>query len=115
MRTRVTVQAAIISLLLLSSISRPVQGQRSCKTSAATKATEDALHYFQKTCPGDLDRCLKSIRPAGVSATDRIRLISIIRSEDVVPPSAERQAKLDGLIPILRFHERPDVAIKIVR
>jgi hypothetical protein len=39
----------------------------------------------------------------------------MVRKEDVIEPSAERQAKLDALHPVLEYLERESVDVKILR
>jgi peptidase M48-like protein len=71
-----------------------------------------ALQYFAPTRQRSWDDYLKSIRPAAVSADKKARSLAMVRKEDVIQPSAERQAKLDGLGPVLAYLER-DVAIEV--
>ena len=52
---------------------------------------------------------------APVSPDQRARLIAMIRKEDVVSPSAQRQAKLDAVRPVLEYHERSTIEVKILR
>ena len=53
--------------------------------------------------------------PAGISAEQRARLVASIRKEDIVAPSPERQTKLNALRPVLEYHERAAVEVKILR
>jgi hypothetical protein len=78
-------------------------------------AAERALQYFERTGKGALGDYLKSIRPPGISPEQRARLVSMIRKEDIVSPSIQRQAKLDALRPVLEYHERSAVEVKILR
>ena len=71
-----------------------------------------ALQYFAPTRQRSWDDYLKSIRPAAVSADRKARSLAMVRKEDVIEPSAERQAKLDALRPVLEYLER-DVAIEV--
>jgi hypothetical protein len=45
----------------------------------------------------------------------RARLVASIRKEDIVSPSFQRQAKLDALRPILTYHDRAGIEVKVVR
>ena len=73
---------------------------------------ERAFQYFAPTRQRSWDDYLKSIRPAAVSADKKARSLAMVRKEDVIQPSAERQAKLDALRPVLAYLER-DVAIEV--
>src|SRR6266487_1528641 len=73
---------------------------------------ERAFQYFAPTRQRSWDDYLKSIRPAAVSAEQKARALAVVRKEDLIEPSAERQAKLDALRPILAYLER-DVAIEV--
>lgn len=75
-----------------------------------------ALQYFASTGPRSWDDSLKRIRPAAVSPDRRTRSLAMVRKEDMIEPSAERQAKLAALRPVLEFLERDTVvAVKILR
>jgi Zn-dependent protease with chaperone function len=73
---------------------------------------ERAFQYFAPTRQRSWDDYLKSIRPAAVSADKKARSLAMVRKKDVIEPSAERQAKLDALRPVLAYLER-DVAIEV--
>ena len=75
-----------------------------------------ALQYFASTGPRRWDDSLKRIRPATVSAERRARSLAMVRKEDMIEPSAERQARLDALHPVLEYLERDSVVeVKILR
>src|SRR5713226_10524545 len=71
-----------------------------------------AFQYFTRTGQRSWDDILKSIRPAGVSADQKARSLAMVRKEDVIEPSAKRQAKLDALHPVLEYLER-DTGIEV--
>jgi hypothetical protein len=71
-----------------------------------------AFQYFAPTRQRSWDDYLKSIRPAAVSADRKARSLAMVRKEDLIEPSAERQAKLDALRPVLAYLER-DVVIEV--
>jgi Peptidase family M48 len=106
---------ALAAWLLVSAMSQPVHGQEKGKAALSTSVAERALRYFEKTGKGDLGDYLKSIRSAAFSPEQRARLVSMIRKEDIVSPSGQRQAKLDALRPVLEYHERSAVEVKILR
>jgi hypothetical protein len=84
--------------------------------SEAASVGQRALQYFEPIGPRSWDESLKRIRPAAISADRRARSLAMVRKEDVIEPSAERQAKLDALQPILQYLEREAVIeVKILR
>ena len=75
-----------------------------------------AFQYFAKPGRRSWDDYLKSIRPAAVSAEKKARSLAMVRKEDVIEPSAKRQAKLDALHPVLEYLERDTgIEVKILR
>lgn len=75
-----------------------------------------ALQYFASTGPHSWEAYLKRIRPAAVSAGRRARSLAMLRKEDMIEPSAARQAKLDALRPVLEYLERDTVVeVKVLR
>jgi hypothetical protein len=104
-------------LLLASSTFNQLQAQEIGKASSPKTEAELALQYFKQigNGKGNLDVYLKSIRPAGISAAERARLVASIRKEDIVAPSPERQIKLNALRPVLEYHERAAVEVKVLR
>lgn len=104
-------------LLLVSGTLNPLHGQEFSKASSSGNEAKLALQYFNEigNGKGNLDEYLKSIRPVGISAEQRARLGASIRKEDIVAPSPERLAKLNALRPILEYHERSAVEVKILR
>lgn len=114
MKTKTYSMFALAGWLLVSAMFQSVNGQNA-KAALSRSVAERTLQYFEKRGKGDLEDYLKSIRPAGVSADLRARLVSSIRKEDIVLPSAQRQAKLDALPPILAYHDRAGIEVKILR
>ena len=106
---------ALAGWLLVSAMFQPVHGQENRKAALSSSVAERVIQYFEKTGKEDLGDYLKSIRPAGVSADHRVRLVASIRKEDIVSPSAQRQAKLDALRPILACHDRAGIEVKILQ
>ena len=115
MKTRTYSLLALAAWLLASGMFNAVCGQESAKSGLSGNVAQQALQYFAKAEKDDLAGYLKSIRPAGVSAERRVRLVASIRKEDIISPSAQRQAKLDALRPILAYHDRADIEVKILR
>jgi peptidase M48-like protein len=75
-----------------------------------------AFEYFARGDCHAWDGYLKSLRPPPVSADKRARSLAMVRKEDVVEPSRERQAKLDSLRPILAYLERESATeVKLLR
>jgi hypothetical protein len=105
---------ALINLLVFTMFSA-APAQETSRAAMSGSVAQQALQYFAKTENGDLDDYLKSIRPAGVAADQRVRLVASIRKEDIVSPSAQRQAKLDALRSILAYHDRAGIEVKILR
>jgi hypothetical protein len=105
---------ALLNLLVFTRFNA-VQAQEAARTTKPGTVARQAFQYFEETEKDDLEDYLRSIRPAGVSADRRGRLVASIRKEDIVLPSAQRQAKLDALRPILAFHDRADIEVKILR
>jgi hypothetical protein len=101
--------------LLVFTIFSIAHAQKTDKSAISASVDQQALQYFAKTEKGDLGEYVKSIRPAGVSAEQRSRLVASIRKEDIVSPSPQRQAKLDALVPILTYHDRAGIEVKILR
>lgn len=114
MKTKTYSLLTLAGLLLLSAMFQSVNGQDR-RAALSSSVAERTIQYFEKTGKGDLGDYLRSIRPAGVSAQQRARLVMMIRKEDIVSPSAQRQSKLDALRPVLEFHERSAVEVKILR
>jgi hypothetical protein len=119
MKTKTYSLLALAGWLLVSAMFQPVYGdvygEENGKPALSSGVAERTLQYFEKTGKGDLGDYLKSIRPAGVSADRRARLVASIKKEDIVSPSAQRQAKLDALRAILAYHDRAGVEVKILR
>ena len=105
---------AILDLLVFT-MSRAVDAQDTGRAAKSGRVALRAFHYFEITDKGDLEDYLKSIRPVGVSADRRVRLVASIKKEDIVLPSAKRQAKLDALRPILAYHDRAGIEVKLLR
>lgn len=75
-----------------------------------------AFQYFAPLQSGSGDEYLLSLRPAAVSTEKRGRALASLRKEDLIVPSAPRQAKLDALHPVLKYLDRDAVVeIKILR
>lgn len=106
---------ALVVWLPVSAIFQPVYGQENGKGDVSSGVAERTLQYFEKSGNGDLDSYLKGIRPAGISADRRARLVASIKKEDIVSPSAQRQTKLNALRPILAYHDRAEIEVKMLR
>lgn len=113
------VSAAFMALTFLSPAEAQVSGAPGAAGVALTPqhvrlgtVGARAFQYFAPTRQRSWDDYLKSIRPAAVSADRKARALAMVRKEDVIAPSAERQAKLDALRPVLEYLER-DVAIEV--
>jgi len=115
MKTKTYSLLALAVWLLVSAMFQSVHGQENAKAPLSSSVAERTLQYFKKTAKGDLEDYVRSIRPAGVSADRRARLVASIKKEDIVSPSAARQAKLDVLRPILTYHDRAGIEVKILR
>jgi len=75
-----------------------------------------AFEYFARGDRHDWDGYLKSLRPTPVSADRRARSLAMVRKEDVIEPSRERQAKLDTLQPVLAYLDRESATeVKLLR
>ena len=75
-----------------------------------------ALAYFEKSTDRNLDDYLRSIRPAKLAPNLKLRVLSMLRQEDIVTPTPERSIKLAALDPILRYHDRSaTIDPKIIR
>jgi hypothetical protein len=75
-----------------------------------------ALQYFAAARPRGWDDYLNLIRPAAASADRRSRSLALVRKQDVIAPSAERQAKLSALHPVLEYLDRDSVVeVKVLR
>jgi len=105
----------ITTLLNLAAFTLLVHAQQTGNTAMPASLGKAALDYFAKSENGNLESYLKRIRPVGVSADRRARLVASIRKEDIVSPSFQRQAKLDALRPILIYHDRAGIEVKVVR
>jgi hypothetical protein len=80
------------------------------KAHASLGRTGDrALAYFEQVKGHDFDAFLRSIRRERVSPAIKAQVISSLRKEDVVTPSAKGQAKLATLEPVLLYHDRHGV------
>jgi hypothetical protein len=109
--------ALATGLMLTSGTFNHLQAQAITKAPSSESEADLALQYFKQigSGKGNLDECLKSIRPAGISAEQRVRLVASIRKQDIVAPSPKRQTKLNALRPVLEYHERAAVEVKILR
>jgi len=109
--------ALAAGLLLTSGTFNLLHAQEISKVSSSAGEAELALQYYQQigNGKGNLDEYLKSIRPVGISAEQRARLVASIRKQDIVAPSPERQIKLNALRPVLEYHERATLEVKILR
>jgi hypothetical protein len=105
----------ITALLNLVAFTLLVRAQQTGNTAMPASLDKEALDYFAKRENGNLEGYLKRIRPVAVSADQRARLVASIRIEDIVLPSFQRQAKLDALRPILTYHDRAGIDVKVVR
>ena len=115
MKTKTFSLLSLAAWLLVSGMFRSVNGQESGNAALSSSVGQRALQYFERSEKGDLDDYLKSIRPTGMSPDQRARFVASIKKEDVVSPSAERQAKLDSLRTILAYHDRAGIEVKILR
>jgi hypothetical protein len=79
MKTKTYSQLSLAGCLLVSAMLQPVNGQENGKAAESSSVAERALQYFEKTGKGDLGEYLRSIRPAGVSADRRARLVASIK------------------------------------
>jgi hypothetical protein len=101
------VSAAFLALTFLSS-ARP--------SGAVSPEAARAFQYFAPTRERSWDDYLESIRPAAVSADGKARSLAMVRKEDVIEPSAARQAKLAALRPVLEYLQRDTVIeVRILR
>jgi len=108
--------AAFLALTVLSPALRTDAAPLSLLPGTPDAIGVRALQYFASTGPRSWDDCLKRIRPAAVSADRRARSLAMVRKEDMIEPSAARQAKLDALRPVLEYLERDAVVeVKILR
>lgn len=118
MRTNILSPVALAAWLLFASGTFNLLRAQSTNESAST-GIEAALtlQYFEKAGngKGKLADYLKSIRPVEISAEQRAVIVASIRKDDLVAPSPGRQAKLNGLPPVLKYHERDALPIKILR
>jgi hypothetical protein len=69
----------------------------------------NALEYFDRVKEQRVRDFLKSIRPEKISIISKARILPLLRKEDIISPSAEAQARLIALTPILEYHERNSV------
>ena len=107
-----------LCLARMSGAASPAQGPADVAPRPDPTATLGvrALQYFAPIRQQSWNEYLKSIRPAPVSADKRARSLAMVRKEDVIEPSAERQAKLDALRPVLVYLERDAVIeVKVLR
>jgi len=115
MTTKTYSLLGLAASLLVSAMFQPVHGQENGRAARSSSLAERTLQYFEKTGNGDLGDYLKSIRTTGISPEQRARLVTMIRKEDMVSPSPQRQSKLNALRPILEYHERSAIEVKILR
>jgi hypothetical protein len=117
MKTKTYSLLALAGWLLLVSGTFNVLNGQEFKASSSVSETDLTLQYFKQigNGKGNLDDCLRDIRPVGISAEQRARLVASIRKEDIVAPSPKRQTKLNALRPVLEYHERSAVEVKILR
>lgn len=78
-------------------------------------AGKRAFQYFERAEALGWSDYLRSIRPRGVSAEAKARSLALVREQDVVQPSAKRQAKLAALPPVLDYLERRETGVTILR
>jgi hypothetical protein len=74
-----------------------------------------AFQYLTRIEERSWSDYLKRIRPRGASAEAKARSLTLVSEEELVQPSAERQAKIAALQPVLDYLERSDMSIKIGR
>ena len=118
MKTNAFSPAALAAGLLFASGTFNFLGAQSLNEAASSESQAAlTLEYFEQAGngKGNLDEYLKSIRPVEISAVQRALIIASIRKEDLVAPSAEKQAELNALQPVLKYHERAALPIKILR
>lgn len=96
-------------MLTSSSVAQPNTTDASAASVSAT-----ALAYFDEIHDRSFDYYLRAIRPARLSPELKVRVMSILRKEDIVAPSAEGRAKLAALESVLQFQGRGSVIDPIV-
>ena len=106
---------ALAGWLLASGVVESVLCQALSRAPVGLNSSERAVQFFRKMGNVDLDAYLKRMRRPGISQQERERWVATIRKEDIILPSAERQAKLDKLQPVLDYHERSSIQVKILR
>lgn len=95
--------------ILLLGLTTPSYGQNNKAHASLGGTGTRALAYFEQVKGQDFDAFLQRIRRERVSPSFKAQVISSLRREDVVTPSAEGMAKLSTLEPVLRYHERNGV------
>jgi hypothetical protein len=105
---------ALVGLLMASGPLAAVAEDDSA--GARGRRADRALRYFTETRGLSLDRYLKTLRPPGISAEAKARSLAMVRGQDIVTPSAARQAKLDALQPLLEYLERDSITdVRVLR
>jgi len=110
------IKQAVIALIFAFGLTVNSPGQTAAPKAPLGIITRKTLEYFRQISDQGFNDFLRNIRPEKISPTSRAQMLSLLRKEDLVTPSAEGQAKLDALAPILGYHERNSVIeIKVLR
>jgi len=72
-------------------------------------AAQAALRYFESIRVADFETLLRQLRRPAPPPSVRARVIRNLPVEEKLTPSVQESAKLEGLLPVLAFHERERV------
>lgn len=74
-----------------------------------------ALAFFTQIADASFDAYLKRVRLPKVTAEFKAQVLAQLAKTETVTPSAQQQAKLSTLLPVLAYHERKTViAVKVI-
>lgn len=113
MKTTIHFVLALAVSIVVIGTPNNARAQHDSKPNGVQSPFDRAVRYFE--AKPDFDDYLRTIRPAPISIAQKTRLLSMIRQEDIVEPSVERRVKLDSLHPILAYHDRTNIEVKILR
>src|SRR5262249_20316712 len=110
------IKQAAIALILTLGLTLNSFGQTANPKASLGPIAKKTMEYFSQIEEGRFDDFLRRIRPAKLSPELKAHALSILVKGDLVKPSAEGQAKLTALGPVLQYHERNTfIELKVLR
>ena len=108
---RLTAAALLVITITATSYSQPLTSKASLGT-----ASQAAFAYFETVQNQTFDDYLTHERPGKLAPELKVRVLAMLRKEDLVTPSSTGSKKLSALEPVFKYHDRSTVIdVKVIR